>query len=164
MNRIVPGILLAIGWLLLLALGSFQLFWGAMVLIGFLGSREYCRMAFADHLYESDRVLLPLILILPILGALFCRQSPVVVPAGLVLGQSQRMNRLFSPLIYIAYPIPKVVLLPIFLLLLGIGNSSKIALIALRWLERVISNPSLGILVDRTKHAPPQATRNRLLI
>ena len=86
MNRIVPGILLAIGWLLLLALGSFQLFWGAMVLIGFLGSREYCRMAFADYLYESDRVLLPLILILPILGALFCRQSAVVVPAGLLLG------------------------------------------------------------------------------
>ncbi|MGI9535744.1 MAG: phosphatidate cytidylyltransferase [Desulfocapsaceae bacterium] len=86
MNRIIPGILLAIGWLLLLALGSFQLFWGVLVLIGFLGSREYCRMAFADYLYESDRVLLPLILILPILGALFCRQSAAVVAAGLLLG------------------------------------------------------------------------------
>lgn len=53
----------------------------------------------------------------------------LAVPAGLVLGQSAKLNRLFSPLIYIAYPIPKVVLLPIFLLLLGIGNASKIALI-----------------------------------
>lgn len=53
------------------------------------------------------------------------------VPAGLVLGQNPTLDRLFSPLVYIAYPIPKVVLLPVFLLLLGIGNTSKIALIAL---------------------------------
>lgn len=86
MSRTVPGILLALGWLLLLALGSFQLFWVSMVAIGYLGSREYCRMAFADYLYESDRVLLPLILISPILGALFCRQFEAVAPAGLLLG------------------------------------------------------------------------------
>lgn len=53
------------------------------------------------------------------------------VPAGLVLGQNPTLDRLFSPLVYIAYPIPKVVLLPVFLLLLGIGNTSKIVLIAL---------------------------------
>lgn len=51
------------------------------------------------------------------------------VPAGLVLGQYPALDRLFAPLVYIAYPIPKVVLLPVFLLLLGIGNTSKIALI-----------------------------------
>jgi len=55
----------------------------------------------------------------------------VAVPVGLALGQSPTLNKIFSPLIYIAYPIPKIVLLPIFLLLLGIGNTSKIALIAL---------------------------------
>ena len=53
------------------------------------------------------------------------------VPAGLVLGQSQRLNRLFSPIIYIVYPIPKIVLLPIILLFLGIGNVSKIFIISL---------------------------------
>jgi phosphatidate cytidylyltransferase len=86
MNRIIPGILLVLGWLLLLMLGSFQLFWAVMVAIGFLGSREYCRMAFADYLFEADRVLLPLIIILPIFTALFCRQSPAALPAGLLLG------------------------------------------------------------------------------
>ena len=86
MTRIVPGIVLAVGWLLLLALGSFQLFWGGMVAIGYLVSREYCRMAFTDNLYESDRVLLPLILILPIFASIFCRQSVVVAPAGLLIG------------------------------------------------------------------------------
>lgn len=53
----------------------------------------------------------------------------LAVPVGLALGQSNFLDRLFAPLIYIAYPVPKVVLLPIFLLLLGIGNLSKIALI-----------------------------------
>lgn len=86
MSRTAPGILLALGWLLLLTLGSFQLFWGVMVVIGFVGSREYCRMAFADYLYESDRILLPLIIILPIFTALFCRQSAAVVPAGMLIG------------------------------------------------------------------------------
>ncbi len=50
-------------------------------------------------------------------------------PAGLALGQSERLNRVFEPLIYLTYPIPKVVLLPVFLLLLGVGDVSKIALI-----------------------------------
>ena len=55
----------------------------------------------------------------------------VAVPAGLILGQSQRLNRLLSPVIYIVYPIPKIVFLPIILLFLGIGNASKVFIIFL---------------------------------
>ncbi|MCD6289326.1 MAG: ABC transporter permease, partial [Anaerolineae bacterium] len=53
------------------------------------------------------------------------------VPAGLILGQSPRLNRVFSPIIYIIYPIPKIVFLPIILLFLGVGDRSKIFIIAL---------------------------------
>ena len=52
-------------------------------------------------------------------------------PLGLMLGQSQRLNRLVAPFIYLLYPIPKVVLLPVILLFLGIGNASKIFIIYL---------------------------------
>jgi len=52
------------------------------------------------------------------------------VPAGLALGQFRTLDRLFAPLIYIAYPVPKIVFLPIFILLLGLGDLSKIAIIA----------------------------------
>lgn len=55
----------------------------------------------------------------------------LAAPAGLILGQSERMNRLFSPLIYMLYPIPKVVLVPVILLLLGIGDFPKIVIIFL---------------------------------
>jgi NitT/TauT family transport system permease protein len=55
----------------------------------------------------------------------------LAVPAGLVLGQSRALNRLFSPLIYLTYPVPKVVLVPVVVLLLGAGDLSKIAVITL---------------------------------
>ena len=55
----------------------------------------------------------------------------LAAPAGLVLGQSKQLNRLFSPLIYLVYPIPKVVFVPIVLLFLGIGDAPKIAIIFL---------------------------------
>jgi len=52
-------------------------------------------------------------------------------PAGLILGQSKRLNDFFSPVIYLLYPIPKVVLVPVVLLFLGITNLSKIVIIFL---------------------------------
>ena len=55
----------------------------------------------------------------------------IAVPLGLILGQSERLNRIFSPSIYLLFPIPKVVLVPVILLFLGIGDSSKIAIIFL---------------------------------
>lgn len=51
------------------------------------------------------------------------------VPAGLALGQSSALNRLFSPVIYILYPIPKVVLVPVILLFLGISDVAKVVII-----------------------------------
>jgi NitT/TauT family transport system permease protein len=53
------------------------------------------------------------------------------VPVGLSLGLSPTANRLAAPVIYLLYPIPKIVFLPVILLLLGIGNVSKVFIIAL---------------------------------
>jgi ABC-type nitrate/sulfonate/bicarbonate transport system permease component len=55
----------------------------------------------------------------------------LAAPAGLILGQSRRINRIFSPIIYLLYPIPKVVFVPVVLLLLGVGDLAKILLIFL---------------------------------
>jgi len=53
----------------------------------------------------------------------------LAVPAGLILGQSERINRLVSPLIYLLFPVPKVVLVPIVLLFFGVGDLPKILII-----------------------------------
>ncbi|MBL7164568.1 MAG: ABC transporter permease [Anaerolineales bacterium] len=50
-------------------------------------------------------------------------------PAGLILGQSPRLNAIFSPVIYLLYPIPKVVLVPVLILMLGLGDLPKIIII-----------------------------------
>jgi NitT/TauT family transport system permease protein len=52
-------------------------------------------------------------------------------PLGLGLGQMARLNRLFAPLIAFVHPIPKVVFLPVLLVLIGVGDLSKVVLIAL---------------------------------
>jgi ABC-type nitrate/sulfonate/bicarbonate transport system permease component len=51
------------------------------------------------------------------------------VPAGIVLGINKTCKRLFSPLLYFLYPIPKVAFLPVFMLLFGLGNVSKVILV-----------------------------------
>ncbi len=53
------------------------------------------------------------------------------VPLGLYLGKNTKADEISAPLIYLTYPIPKIVFLPIFLILMGIGNVSKIVMITL---------------------------------
>jgi len=53
----------------------------------------------------------------------------LAAPAGLILGQSKTLNGIFAPVIYLLYPIPKVVLVPIVLLLFGLGDLPKILII-----------------------------------
>jgi ABC-type nitrate/sulfonate/bicarbonate transport system permease component len=55
----------------------------------------------------------------------------VAAPLGIILGQSKRLNAIFSPTIYIIYPIPKVVFVPIILLIFGVGDIPKILIIFL---------------------------------
>jgi NitT/TauT family transport system permease protein len=55
----------------------------------------------------------------------------VAAPVGLAIGGSKKLNRLFSPLIYLLYPIPKVVFVPVVILFLGIGDIAKIAIMFL---------------------------------
>ncbi|MBI4236732.1 MAG: ABC transporter permease [Chloroflexi bacterium] len=57
--------------------------------------------------------------------------ATTAVPLGLFLGMSRRAYAVSAPLIYLTYPIPKIVLLPVFLLFLGLGDAPKVAMIAL---------------------------------
>ena len=57
--------------------------------------------------------------------------SMVAYPLGLLLGLNNKADRLGSALLYLTYPLPKIVLLPVFFLLLGLGDSSRVCLIAL---------------------------------
>ncbi len=57
--------------------------------------------------------------------------TALAVPIGLLVGRSPRLDAVAAPLIFLTYPVPKIVFLPVLLVLLGIGSVSKIALITL---------------------------------
>jgi len=52
-------------------------------------------------------------------------------PLGLLLGRSPAVDEVFGPLVFLNYPVPKVVFMPVLLVLLGIGNASIITLITI---------------------------------
>ena len=57
--------------------------------------------------------------------------SAVAIPTGLLMGRVRRFDRLLAPVVYLLYPVPKIALLPMLLLLLGTGNATRVALLGL---------------------------------
>ena len=82
--------------------------------------REWSAGLWEHVLFSGYRVVLSIIIAV-ILAA----------PAGMAVGQAPLIDRIASPLIYLIYPVPKIVLLPIIMLFLGIGEASKIFIISL---------------------------------
>ena len=52
-------------------------------------------------------------------------------PLGLWFGHSKKADWLGAPLTFITFPVPKIVLLPVFFTLVGLGDASRVLLIAL---------------------------------
>lgn len=48
---------------------------------------------------------------------------------GISLGLSKKIDKYLSPIIYALYPLPRIALLPVFMVLFGLGDKSKIILI-----------------------------------
>ncbi len=70
--------------------------------------------------------------------------APALV-LGLLFGCSRHIEALGKPLIHSLYPIPKIALLPLIILWLGIGELSKVTIIALGVFFPVIINTYSGV-------------------
>ncbi|MDH6354975.1 ABC-type nitrate/sulfonate/bicarbonate transport system permease component [Dysgonomonas sp. PH5-45] len=55
----------------------------------------------------------------------------IALPIGLLMGTNKAANRILSPFTYFTYPIPKLALLPIVMVIFGIGEVSKVIIIVL---------------------------------
>ena len=55
----------------------------------------------------------------------------VAFPLGLSLGHMRMADAFLSPFVFLTYPLPKIVLLPLFLTLFGLGDLPRVLLIAL---------------------------------
>lgn len=77
------------------------------------------------------------------------------VPLGLLMARSGLWNRILNPLLYFAYPVPKTALLPVVMLLFGLGDLSKIAVVVLIVVFQVIvatRGAALGIPSETYNH------------
>lgn len=77
------------------------------------------RFELGKHLIASlKRVIISILL------AIF-----IASPLGILIGQLSSLNRLISPFIYLIYPVPKVVFVPVIILLFGVGDFAKVLMI-----------------------------------
>ena len=53
------------------------------------------------------------------------------LPLGFLMGYFEKVDKLLSPLVYFTYPVPKLALLPIVMLLFGLGETSKLIMIVI---------------------------------
>ncbi len=60
------------------------------------------------------------------------------VPLGFLMGYFNRVDKVLSPLVYFTYPVPKIALLPIIMLLFGLGEASKLIMIVLIIIFQII--------------------------
>ncbi len=71
------------------------------------------------------------------------------VPLGVLTGYFKKIDRLFSPMLYFSYPIPKMALLPVVMLLFGLGEATKVIMIFL-----IIFFPIVVNIRDEVKNIP----------
>jgi NitT/TauT family transport system permease protein len=64
---------------------------------------------------------------------------------GLLLGFSRWVDAVLTPIVYSIYPIPKIALLPLIILWLGIGETPKFTMIALGVFFPVVINTYSGV-------------------
>lgn len=74
----------------------------------------------------------------------------VAAPLGLVLGHEEFLDRIFSPVIYITFPIPKIVFLPLLFVLFGLTELSIVLIIAL-----IVAFQTLLAARDAARNVPP---------
>lgn len=125
---VVGAVLLNIIWYLLSILIHSSALVSPIVVYGALGQMSGGVMT--EHLWASLRRLLIGVPIAFVLGAGF----------AWLMYRYRHFGRISDALVYLCYPIPKLTLLPIVMLLAGLGDEGKITMIVLILIFQIIIN------------------------
>jgi ABC-type nitrate/sulfonate/bicarbonate transport system permease component len=72
------------------------------------------------------------------------------VALGLVMGLNRYVRAALDPIVAATYPIPKIAILPLVMLAFGIGEASKIAIVAIAVIYLALINTMVGVMtLDR---------------
>jgi ABC-type nitrate/sulfonate/bicarbonate transport system permease component len=74
----------------------------------------------------------------------FAIGSLIGIVLGLAAGVARNVDEMLSPVVFLTYPVPKIVMLPLFMLWFGIGDLSKILIIALACFYPMFINAYYG--------------------
>lgn len=86
----------------------------------------------------TNNVLIHILYSLRRIGVGLALSLIVGIPIGILMAYSKKANTILYPFVYFSYPIPKTALLPIAMLLWGMRDGSKIAIIFLIVVFQVI--------------------------
>lgn len=136
-------------WISAASIAILVIFWEAICFFNivsslFLPAPSQILLAFWDMLLSNElSVSLFASLYRILLG--FAIGSALGLAVGLFTGISSLSDKIITPLINGLYPIPKIALLPLFILWLGIGELSKITIIATGVFFPVAMNTYAGV-------------------
>lgn len=65
---------------------------------------------------------------------------------GLILGWSSRLRKILDPIVAALHPVPKVSLLPMVIIIFGLGESSRIVMISISTFFPMLINTMAGVL------------------
>ncbi|MBB6480307.1 ABC transporter permease [Spirochaeta isovalerica] len=119
-KRLISLLVLLLLWELGSRLSDMSFFPSPLVVLGQL-SRPEILTGLLSHLGYS---------LLRVFAALIFSFIPALI-LGIASGTSKTFDRLISPVMYFLFPIPKIALLPLVILFLGLGNGSKIFMVGL---------------------------------
>jgi len=121
-DRVLPAIgglsiVVAAWWIMSLVLGP-----------ALIPAPPQVAAVFVDLLVQGELLLHAgaslLRLVTGIVGA-----AALAIPVGIAAGISRGADRIVSPVVYVLYPLPKIAFLPVFMVLFGLGDLSKIVLL-----------------------------------
>ena len=80
----------------------------------------------------------------------FALGSALGIALGLLAGVARGFAQAVSPVVFLTYPVPKIVFLPLFMLWFGIGDVSKVLIVALACFYPCFINAYYGARSTRT--------------
>lgn len=89
----------------------------------------------SKHIFTSTYRLLIALTITTVLGYFI----------GLAIGINNKIDNLISPILYLLFPIPRIAFLPVFMILFGLGDTSKIILIVAIAIFQIIISTRDGV-------------------
>jgi NitT/TauT family transport system permease protein len=103
-------------------------------------AQEFARLVGSGQLLETTMISMGRLSAGFVIGAV-----PGVI-IGIIMGLNRWVRTIAEPLIAATYPIPKTAIFPLLLIIFGLGESSKIAVVAIGVFFPVVVNTAAGVM------------------